>query len=342
MSSPIKFVVVGFGNIGKRHCEEIVRHPDAKLVAICDVDETKEKEAWKTYPVPFFNSLDAFMLSSFEADVISICTPNGFHAPLSLQALNFYTHVVCEKPMALEPADCQAMIDLAKEVDRQIFCVMQNRYSPPSQWLKSVVEQGVLGEVFMVKIDLFWNRDHRYYTPDGWRGTLELDGGPLFTQFSHFVDLLYWLFGDIEDIKAQFYNFNHQTNTEFEDSGLVQFKFKQGGAGAINYSTSCFDKNLESSITILAEKGTIKVSGQYMDRVEHCNIDGYTMPEIPASQPPNLYPNGYQGSASNHLQMVDNVIRSLRGEIAATATPEEGLAVVGMIDRIYALRVLDT
>jgi predicted dehydrogenase len=114
----IRFVVVGFGNIGKRHCEEIVRHPDAKLVAICDVDETKERQAWKDYPVPFFNSLDAFMLSSFEADVISICTPNGFHAPLSLQALNFYSHVVCEKPMALKPQDCQAMIDLAKEVDK--------------------------------------------------------------------------------------------------------------------------------------------------------------------------------------------------------------------------------
>lgn len=337
MADVVRFAVIGFGNIGKRHCEEIARHAGAELVAVVDIDYAKEEEVKALYNVPFFQTPEALFLSNMEMDVVNVCTPNGFHVQHSLQALNFYTHVVCEKPLGLQVARCQELASFAKEVDRQVFCVMQNRYSPPSVWLKELVTGGHLGELYTVKVDCYWNRDHRYYRPGDWRGTLELDGGPLFTQFSHFVDLLYWLFGDVSDITARFNNFNHQHNTQFEDTGYVTFNFNNGGLGAFNYSTCAYERNLESSITILGSKGTVKVSGQYMSRVEHCEVENYTMPELPPSNPPNKYA-GYEGSASNHLNLIDNVVKAMNNEPADIATIEEGIAVVDIIERIYRNR----
>lgn len=336
MVTPVRFVVIGFGNIGKRHVEEIMAHKEAELVAIVDIDPQKETEVVKL-GVPFFNTPEAFYLSSLEVDVVNVCTPNGFHAAQSLQALNFYLDVVCEKPMGLNAANCQQVIDMATEVERNVYCVMQNRYSPPSEWLKELVCSGKLGNIYTVKVDCYWNRDHRYYKPGGWHGTLELDGGPLYTQFSHFVDLLYWLFGDVSDIEARFENYSHQHNTQFEDTGYVTFKLENGALGAFNYSTSAYNKNLESSITILAEKGTVKVSGQYMSEVVHCEVEGYTMPELPPSNPPNKYA-GYEGSASNHFTFINEVVKHQKGLSASIATAEEGKAVVDIIERIYALR----
>lgn len=336
MAAPVKFAVIGYGNIGKRHVEEILNHPEAELVAVIDIDETKEAEI-AALNVPFFSSAERFYLTNIEVDVVNVCTPNGLHVSQSLQALNFYINVVCEKPMGLRAADCQQMIDMATAVDRTVYCVMQNRYSPPSGWLKELVESGQLGQIFNVKVDCYWNRDHRYYSPPGWRGTLEMDGGPLYTQFSHFVDLLYWLFGDVKDIEARFANFNHTHNTQFEDTGYVTFKFNNGALGAFNYSTCTYYKNLESSITILAEKGTVKVSGQYMSQVVHCEVADYQMPELPPANPPNQYA-GYEGSASNHYTFIHQVIQSQLGKPAQIATAEEGLAVVDIIERIYRLR----
>lgn len=337
MADTLKFAVVGYGNIGRRHCEELMKHPEAELVAVADIDELLAAEVTDKLQVPFFNSLDAFFLSNIEVDVVNICTPNGSHVQLAHQALNFYNHIVCEKPMGLKAAECLKLIDFSKEVDRKLYCVMQNRYSPPSVWLRSLVDEGRLGEILTVKVDCYWNRDSRYYKPGSWRGTLEHDGGPLFTQFSHFVDLLYWLFGDIDNIQARFNNYTHQHNTAFEDTGYVTFDFKQGGSGAFNYSTCAFNRNLESSITILGSKGTVKVSGQYMSEVVHCEIEDYNMPELPKSNPPNQYA-GYEGSASNHYAMIENVISDLQGRPANVASADDGYHVVDMIERMYKQR----
>ena len=157
---------------------------------------------------------------------------------------------------------------------------MQNRYSPPSAWLKDMVDSGRLGRIHMVQVNCFWNRDDRYYGKIPWKGTLDLDGGTLFTQFSHFIDILYWLFGDIHGIQARFADFTHSHNTDFEDSGLVTFDFVQGGMGTLQFSTAVAETNFESSLTIVAEKGTVKVGGQYMNEVEYCRIEGYEMPEL--------------------------------------------------------------
>ena len=214
---------------------------------------------------------------------------------------------------------------------------MQNRYSPPSEWLKSVVENGVLGKTFMVQLNCYWNRDNRYYKKGGWKGTQDLDGGTLYTQFSHFIDIMYWLFGDIDNIQGKFSDFIHQESTDFEDSGFISFDFINGGMGCINYSTAVANQNLESSITIVGENGSIKVGGQYMNEVEVCNIKDYEMPILKESNPANDY-GPYKGSAANHNYVIKNVIDTLKGRTSATTNALEGLKVVEIIERIYKLR----
>jgi predicted dehydrogenase len=212
---------------------------------------------------------------------------------------------------------------------------MQNRYSPPSAWLKEIVSTGKMGKILMVQINCYWNRDERYYKKGSWKGNKQLDGGPLFTQFSHFLDIMYWLFGDIKNIQARFKNFNHNHNTDFfDDSGIVNFDFVDGGIGCINYSTSVWDKNLESSITIIGENGSVKVGGQYMDKVEVCHIKDYTMPTLAPTNPPNDY-GEFKGSAANHHFVIDNVVETLNGNSTATTNALEGLKVVDIIERIY-------
>jgi len=334
MSTKIKFAVVGFGHIGKRHAEMIRRNESAELVAVADIDPSTRAAAEQN-GTRYFSSIDQLFASDVKPDVINVCTPNGLHAPQSLLALQHGAHVVCEKPMGLTKAECEEVIYKSLQMSKQVFCVMQNRYSPPTHWLKTLMLEKRLGKIFFVQISCFWNRDERYYKPGNWKGSRSLDGGPLFTQFSHFVDIMYWLFGDIKNIRGLFDNFTHRSNTEFkDDSGMVSFEFLNGGLGCFNYSTSVWDKNLESSMTIIGEKGSVKVGGQYMDKVEYCHIRDYTMPELEASNPPNDY-GAYKGSAANHHFVIDNVVDTLRGRSSATTNALEGMKVVEIIERIY-------
>jgi UDP-N-acetyl-2-amino-2-deoxyglucuronate dehydrogenase len=335
----VKFAVIGAGHIGKRHAEMIKRHEEAELVAICDVKPISEVDAEK-FGVPYFNDADELFNSGIDIDVVNVCTPNGFHAQHSLLALNHKKHIVCEKPMALHKQDCEAIIYKALQMHRNVFCVMQNRYSPPSAWIKEVIEDKIIGDVYMVQLNCYWNRDERYYKQGSWKGTEDLDGGTLFTQFSHFIDIMYWLFGDIKDIQAKFNDFNHQGLTTFEDSGFVNFNFINGGMGSINFSTSVWDTNLESSLTVIGSKGSVKIGGQYMDKVEYCHIKDYTMPVLAETNPANDY-GAYKGSANNHGYIIDNVIDTLKGRNTITTNALEGLKIVDIIERIYSLRNAD-
>ena len=332
----IRFAIVGCGHIGKRHAEMVQRHPEAELAALCD-SRPKIDLGIEHFDVPYFQDIDRMLAAVPEIDVVSVCTPNGLHVPQSLIALEHRKHVVCEKPMGLTKASCEKLIYKALQVHRHLFGVMQNRYSPPSQWIKSVVEEGLLGDIFIVQVNCYWNRDERYYRKGSWKGTADLDGGTLFTQFSHFIDIMYWLFGDINEIQGKFADFNHKDLTEFEDSGMVNFRFLNGGMGCINYSTAVWDRNLESSMTIIGSKGSVKIGGQYMDKVEYCHIDGYEMPELAETNPANDY-GVYKGSANNHGYIIDNVIDTLKGRNTMTTNALEGLKVVEIIERIYEKR----
>ncbi|MFL5766147.1 MAG: Gfo/Idh/MocA family protein [Bacteroidia bacterium] len=336
MNSKIKFAVIGQGHIGKRHAEMIRRNPDAELVAVCDIipakalglDDLKE---------PFYTAPEEMLSANPEIDVVNVCTPNGLHAKHAIMAIEAGKHVVCEKPMALSKSECENMLHKALQQHKTVFCVMQNRFSPPSVWLKKIVDEKIIGDIYMVQLNCYWNRDERYYKKGGWKGTQELDGGTLFTQFSHWIDLLYWIFGDIKDIQAKFNDFNHASLTEFEDSGFVNFNFINGGMGSINYSTAIWNSNLESSITIIGSKGSVKVGGQYMDQVEICNIKDYVLPSLDPTNEANDY-GAYKGSANNHHQVIANVVDTLKGRTTVTTNAMEGLKVVDIIERIYSLR----
>ncbi|MDD6210933.1 MAG: Gfo/Idh/MocA family oxidoreductase [Bacteroidales bacterium] len=336
MNNTIFFAVAGCGHIGKRHATMIIRQKGAELLSLCDI-LPKEECGATDFEAPFFQNykdmLDYLEQQSGEI-VVNICTPNGLHASMAIQALERGFHVVVEKPMALKRSDAELLLHTALRQGKQLFCVMQNRYSPPSVWLKELVESGKLGQIYQVIVHCFWNRDERYYKKGGWHGSKDLDGGTLFTQFSHFIDILYWLFGDIKNIKGHFFDFNHKKLTDFEDSGSILFDFVKEGSGALHYSTAVWDTNLESSLTIIAENGSIKVGGQYMNEVEYCHIKNYEMPQLAPTNPGNDY-GAYKGSAQNHHYVIENVVSVLQGNTTITTNALEGLKVVDIIERIY-------
>jgi len=330
----INFLLLGYGHIGKRHAALINGHPEGTLMGIIDIDPAKRGEEDNFYP-----NWESWTASEQKADIAIIALPNGLHISMAKKAIESGMHVLVEKPMGLNAKDCQELIDLAEAHHKKVFVVKQNRYSPPSLWMKEVVDSGILGEIYEVHIRCFWNRDNRYYqarekSPINWRGSKELDGGVLFTQFSHFIDVMYWVFGDIQFIQTRLYNHNHQTSTEFADSGMVHFDFIKEGNGSLQFSTSVFEENMESSMTILAEKGAFKVGGQYMERIEFVKIQDYTMPDLPAASAPNDY-GTYKGSAGNHAFVIQNVIDTLQGKAQIATGGEDGMKVVDIIQRIY-------
>lgn len=340
----ISFAVVGLGHIGRRHAALIHAQASTHLAAICDLLPVEQLKAPPklTKDIPLFRDLKALLASDLSIDVICICTPNGLHALQAIQCLEAGKHVVVEKPLALNVADCQSIIQAAMLARKQVFGVMQNRYSPASVWLKAQTESGVLGKVLQVHLNCFWNRDHRYYTipPDGkphpWHGDKILDGGVLFTQFAHFIDLLCWCFGNITPLSAHFTNQSHQDIHAFADTGLVHFSIGEDTLGSLNFSTVIWDQNFESTLTVITERGTIKLGGQYMNKVIYCHVKGIDFPELPPSNPANNY-GPYTGSAANHHFVIDNVVEVLN-DMAEVATPaSEGLAVVKAIQEIYAL-----
>ena len=322
--------IIGLGRIGQRHAEEISKHPGLELVGYYDTDPTK-----KLSNARCFSHIEE-LLADPEIHVVHVCTPNGSHYSVAKSVLNAQKHVVIEKPVTLFKSEAQDLQEIASSNQRHVFCVMQNRYSPVSTWLKGIIDDQKLGKIYSVRVDCAWNRDYRYYKKDSWHGSLELDGGPLYTQFSHFVDMLYWLFGEIHIDGARFFNHNHP-NTEFEDSGVFDFHTSQFSQGSFQYTTSVWDKNYKSSIQIIGEKGSIEVSGQYMNEIQYCHIDNYTLPELEPTPPPNNY-DGYQGSASNHVFVIHNVWETLSGISSPKTTIQEGKMVTETIENVYNRR----
>jgi predicted dehydrogenase len=330
----IKFAIIGFGHIGRRHTTIANEHQSGSVVAVVDIRPEVVNDPLFPTSARYYASLDEFIASKCAVDVVNIATPNGLHCPYALRLLEAGYHVVIEKPMGLSKAECEAVIFKSLQVNKQVFVVKQNRYSPPSKWLKEVIQEKIIGETLMVQVNCYWNRDGRYYKAGGWKGTKEMDGGTLYTQFSHFIDIMYWVFGDIKNIKTTLKDFTHNDLTEFEDSGVVQFEFLDGGMGCINFSTSVWDTNLESSITVIGSKGSLKIGGQYMNEIEYCHIENYLMPELAPTNPPNDY-GPFKGSAANHHYVIENVINTLNGTDTITANALEGMKVVDIIERIY-------
>jgi len=329
--SKLKFAVVGYGNIGKRHVHHILAHPEAELVAICDVHE-KIIEEQALQSIKRYTNIEQ-MLQEIDANVINVCTPNYLHHPHTIAALKAGFHVVCEKPMAISSAECEDMIQTASLSDKTIFVVKQNRYNEPVQQVKTLLQDGTLGNIFFINVNCFWNRNEYYYTESPWRGKKNLDGGCLFTQFSHFVDILYYLFGDIATSQGQVFNFDH-AYTEVEDTGSFILKTAEGALVNFNFSTCSYEKNMEGAITIIAQHGTVKIGGQYLNTIEYQHIKNKVLPAINITAKSNDY-GQYQGSMSNHDRVIDNVVKTLQGKEQVMTNAFEGKKVVDIIEMMY-------
>lgn len=328
----IHFAIVGFGHIGKRHAEHIRNNPECKLVAICDTD-TAVIEQLPDKEISYYPNIED-LLSATTAEVICICSPNYLHAAHTVAALEAGKHVVVEKPMAMSVAECDAMIAAADAHNRIIFAVKQNRYNPPVAAVKELVQSGRLGKIFMMQVNCFWNRSDQYYAQSDWRGSKEKDGGCLFTQFSHFIDILYYLNGPLESASGVLTNFAHQHNTEFEDTGSFILKAANGAVINFNFSTCAYEKNMEGSITILAERGTLKIGGQYLNTLEYQCIEGEALPQINIVAKENDY-GLYKGSMSNHDKVIQNVVDVLNHNHEVMTGAAEGKEVIRMIEMMY-------
>ncbi len=333
----VRFAIVGCGHIGKRHLEMMSKDPRGKVVALCDVREPDELNLpQEAMDLPFYQDIEQLLSADLGIDLVSICTPNGLHGSMGRQVLLAGYHVLIEKPMVLDLAEGELLRQAQEVSGRRIFGVLQNRYTPSSVWLKGLIEGGVLGKIYDVRMQCLWNRDERYYLPRNWHGTAELDGGTLFTQYSHFVDLLNWWFSPIDRIHfASFANHSHGNLIDFEDTGEASFDFQSGSRGHLSYSTAVYGRNLEVGLTVLAENGCVRLGGPFLNQVLHCEIRNYQMPPIEASTPGNQY-GGYSGSAQNHHLVIRHVIASLLGEKSEVVGLDEGLSVVETIRKIYS------
>ncbi len=327
----IRFGIIGCGRIAQRHAKHIKSF--GELVSAYDEKANRAQALVGQFGGTAFDSYEEFIVNS-HADVIAVCSPNGLHAKHSIDCLNAGYNVICEKPMAIRSEDCQRMIEVSQQSGKKLFVVKQNRYNPAISALKGKVDAGDLGEILSVQLNCFWNRNDKYYQDSDWKGSQQMDGGTLFTQFSHFVDLLYWMLGDIEEVQGYKQNSLHQGIIDFEDSGVLSMKFKNGVIGTVNYTVNSFDKNMEGSITLFGTKGTVKVGGQYLNNLDYQEWEGEPIGALEEGNPANEY-GDYQGSMSNHDKVYSNVVDVLLNGGKIATTGEEGKKVVEMIEQMY-------
>jgi predicted dehydrogenase len=327
----LKFAIIGCGRIAQRHAEHI--HKYGELVAVCDNVPEKADDLGKRFKANPYYSIEDLLKKEKEIDIVAICTPNGLHATHSIQSLKAGCHVLCEKPMAITVSDCGEMIKTAEKTNKRLFAIKQNRFNPPVAAVKQLMDEDRLGKIYSIQLSCFWNRNEDYYR-NSWKGTKALDGGTLFTQFSHFIDLLYWMIGDVKNIQSYMSNYAHKGVIEFEDTGVVILEFYNGVIGTINYTVNSYQKNMEGSLTIFGEKGTIKIGGQYLNELEYQQIKNYRIENLPEGNKANNYGN-YQGSMSNHDKVYENLVDVLTNNASINTNSFEALKTVEIIEKIY-------
>jgi UDP-N-acetyl-2-amino-2-deoxyglucuronate dehydrogenase len=326
-----RFGLVGCGNISSRHAENIKRV--GKLMAVCDIIPEKAEGIAAKFGAKSFYSIDDLLASQIDIEVIVVCTPNGLHAEHSIKSLEAGKHVLCEKPMCLSSTDAAKMIAAADSSRKKIFIVKQNRYNEPVQYIKKLIDNNKLGKIFSFQLNCFWNRPEAYYL-NSWKGTKNLDGGILYTQFSHFIDILYWFMGDIDTVKGYKNTYRNRSQFELEDTGVAILKMKSGTIGTLNYTINTFSKNVEGSLSLFADKGNVKIGGQYLNTLEWFDVEGEPKPAVSESHLANDY-GYYQGSMSNHHRVYDDLVRSIEGN-GNLLEAKDAIATVEMIEKIYA------
>ena len=330
----LKYGIVGCGRIAHRHAGEIQKR--GILVGVYDIEREKSELFARKFSTKTYDSFQAMLAARKEMDVIVICTPNGLHAKHSVSALNAGFHVLCEKPMALTSEDCKRMVEASENSHCQLIIVKQNRFNPAVVSVKKALDEGLLGRILSFQLSCFWNRGEAYYL-DSWHGKLAMDGGTLFTQFSHFIDILQWYFGVAGEATGFFSNSLHKGLIEFEDTGVVILKFPDGIIGTLNYTVNSYSENMEGSLTIFAENGTVKIGGEYLNKIAYQNLKTGTIQSESEQGLVNDY-GSYRGSMSNHGQVYDNLTEVILHGAAVSVSAADGLRTVEMIERIYRNR----
>jgi UDP-N-acetyl-2-amino-2-deoxyglucuronate dehydrogenase len=325
------FAIIGCGKIAGRHAEQTAKY--GKLVAVCDILKERADALAATYQAKAYTSTEQLFLQEKDIDIVAICTPNGLHTQHSIQSLQAGAHVLCEKPLCISSSDAASMIDAATKAQRNLFVVKSTRYNPALISLKEKLVQRKLGKLYSFQLNCFWNRPAAYYK-DSWKGSLSMDGGTLFTQFSHYIDAVLWLFGDMQSVSGWRKNMAHESVIEFEDSGIVAMKMSNGMIGGLNWSVNTLNKNMEVSLTIIAEKASIRIGGEYMNRVEYESTDGFSLGDAASGQA-NDY-GFYKGSMSNHDKVYENMMLTLADNSHPFTHAVDGLKTVETIEKIYS------
>ena len=302
-----RFGIIGCGRIAPRHADTLADIPDAELVQVCDVIESRAHAFAEKYGAAYcLNYHD--LLANPEVDIVNICTPSGMHAEMTIAALKAGKHVIVEKPMAMNPADADRMIAAAKEADRKLCIVLQNRYNPPMQDFYRAIRDGKIGRVLLGSVTVRWYRPQEYYN-DGWHGTKSMDGGALMNQSIHHIDALQWLVGvPVKSVFAYTATLAHQM--EAEDAGVVVVKFENGALATIEGSTVTYPQNLEASVALFGEKGSLKVGGTALNRKVFWKIAGeiehekelLTREEV---DPPSIYGASHRHVIEDMMQAID-------------------------------------
>jgi UDP-N-acetyl-2-amino-2-deoxyglucuronate dehydrogenase len=324
-----RIALVGCGRISKNHLEAIDRIDGLELVAVCDTDPERAKRVGMEWNVPHFTSYDR-MLADSEADVVTIATPSGLHPEQGVAAAKAGKHVVMEKPMAISLTGADALVQACDKAGVQLFVVKQNRLNPPVQLLKRAVDRNRFGRIYMASCTVHWARPQEYYDQAPWRGTWEFDGGAFMNQASHYVDLIQWVMGPVESVMAKTATLARRIETE--DSGIAILKFRSGALGTIEVTMLAYPRNLEGSLTILGEKGSAKIGGTAVNKIEHWEFADYDdddkLIEAANTSPPNVYGLGHQG-------YYRNVLSVLRGEAKPDTDGRAGRKSLELILGIY-------
>ncbi len=326
----IRFALVGCGRIAAKHVEAIAKHgSNAELVAVCDTDPASLARAATAAGVPGFPSLTELLAGS-DADAVILATPSGLHAQQTIEAAEAGRHVVTEKPMATRWSDGQAMVQACDAAGVRLFVVKQNRLNATIQLLKRAMDKKRFGQVYMVNVNVFWNRPQEYYDSARWRGTWEFDGGAFMNQASHYVDLLDWLVGPVECVHA--FTATLARRIEVEDTGVANVRWRSGALGSINVTMLTYPKNLEGSITIIGERGTARVGGVAVNQIEHWEFADKDPDDALAAdasyQTASVYGFG-------HPAYYENVIETLRGAAEPHTDGREGLRSLELLIGLY-------
>jgi len=324
-----KVALVGCGRISKNHFEAIDQIDGLELAAVSDADPERAKQAGTQWKVPYFPSYER-MLAETDADVVTIATPSGLHAEQGIAAARAGKHVVMEKPMAISLTGADALVQACDKAGVQLFVVKQNRLNPPVQMLKRALDRNRFGRIYLASCTVHWARPQEYYDQAPWRGTWEFDGGAFMNQASHYVDLIQWLMGPVESVMAKTATLARRIETE--DTGIAILKFRSGALGTIEVTMLAYPRNLEGSLTILGEKGSAKIGGTAVNKIEHWEFadpdDDDKLIESANTNPPNVYGLG-------HLGYYRNVLAVLRGEAKADTDGRAGRKSLELILGIY-------